>query len=251
MSHFYDPKTGEPKHFVTTKDGSKLRPSTIADCKKNGWYPGVTTVLNCISKPGLERWKTTQNLLAVLTAPDVPGEGIDAKVERVLSSGQQDEEAAKARTLGSDLHAGMEALFSGGRCDEELRPWIEPAYLEVKKLCPITVYTEFVLVGDGYAGKSDLIAAVGAYGANNYIVDFKTCKKLPDKAWPEARLQLAAYAKAWQMKMTCAGDPNTMSVYISTVDAGKFAIFINPPWQKDYEEGFAPLVKHWRWANGF
>lgn len=241
--HFYTQK-GEPMHFVpcTTKAGS--RPTTLADAKKLKLLPGVSTVLQTLAKPGLQQWIIMQNVMAALTTPRKAEESLDDFASRIMSE-DAEAEMLKARNLGTDIHAGMEALFSGGQIDEELRPWIEPAYREVREMCPHSRSVEHVLVGDGYAGKADLLA----WGNDNsLVVDFKSCKKIPDRPYGEARLQLSAYAKAW-ISPEDGCDISTVSVYISTTECGKFALFINPPWQRDYEEGFLPLLKVWKWIN--
>lgn len=253
MSHFYD-QEGNPHHFVPKKDGSGNRPSTIKDCRANGWLPSVTTVLNILRKPGLENWMITQAVHAVVTAPNELGESLDAKIIRVLETErQQDEEARIARDLGTDIHNGLEALFKGEQIHDDLRPWIEPAYLHLRDLCK-PLHVERVLVGDGYAGKCDLI---GEMPSQDLILDWKTTKKLPEKkSWPEHVYQCSAYAAAWHNE-SAAIIPSTIPLrpiatancYISTLDCGKFAFFFNPDWQQAYLEGFAPLVRHWRYAN--
>lgn len=241
MSHFYD-REGNPHHFVPKKDGTGNRPSTVRDCRTNGWLPSVTTILSILRKPGLENWMITQAVHAVVTAPSELGESLDAKIIRVLETErQQDEEARIARDLGTDIHNGLESLFKGEQIHDDLRPWIEPAYLHLRDLCK-PIHVEHVLVGDGYAGKCDLI---GEMPNQELIVDWKTTKKLPEKgSWFEHVLQLAAYAKARATEPLV-----TANCYISTFDCGKFAFFFNPDWQQAYTEGFAPLVKHWRYAN--
>jgi hypothetical protein len=44
----------------------------------------------------------------------------------------------------------------------------------------------------------------------------------------------------------------TYNVYISTVEQGAFKIWDNDPnWQDAYARGFAPLVTHWQYKNGY
>lgn len=92
------------------------------------------------------------------------------------------------------------------------------------------------------------------------MTDYKASKTLPDPnkggAWLEHRLQLAAYAKAWDLrcrKMGLEAKPIILrNVYISTIKEGEFVICEHEePWQEVYANGFAPLVKHWQWANGY
>lgn len=247
-SHWYYPDA-KPCYELPKKDGSGMKVPTLADARKLNLLPSVTTILKVLHKQALVDWLIEQSVLAVLTTPRNDGEELDAFIERVLHSEKiQDQEATKARELGTDMHAGLEALFGGGQIDEELRPWIEPAYLHLKALAPWEkIETETILVGKGYAGKADFI---GWANGGHCIVDFKTTKKLPTKAsWGEHRLQLSAYAAAHWLRPAEA--VITANLYISTIECGKFAYFENPPWEEDFEQGFAPLVQHWQWSTGF
>jgi CRISPR/Cas system-associated exonuclease Cas4 (RecB family) len=203
--------------------------------------------LKCTAKPALQEWLIRTAVEAITTAPDIAGESLDAKITRVLETErQQDEEAQKARDLGIEIHDGMEKLLKGEQIDAELRPWIEPAYSFIRNEYPVTVSVEEIVVGDGYAGKIDFVGL----STSTVIVDYKSCKKLPDKkSWPEHRLQLAAYAKASEKRSLF--QVHTANCYISTVDCGKFTFHVNPDWERDYEEGFKPLFKYWQWANQY
>jgi hypothetical protein len=206
-------------------------------------------VLRIRHKPELVEWKARQIVMAVLTSPMKDQEGLDDYVERVLHTERvQDEESRIASNLGRDMHNGMEALAQGGQIHEDLRPWIEPAYLYLKGLDTWEVIeTETVKVGPGYAGTVDWI---GRKGFRCLIVDFKTTKSIPEKgSWPEHRLQLAAYA------CPVFDDPRltieTANLYISTTDCGRFKLSMKPSWVHDYRHGFWPLLNHWFWSNNY
>lgn len=246
-SHWYA-CDGTPMYSVIAKSTSQPRPTTLADARKLNLLPSVTTILKILHKQALVDWLIEQACLAVLTTPRPAEEPLDAFVERILHTEKvQDQEAQAARELGTDMHNGLESLSKGEQIDEELRPWIEPAYKHLREICPRVIAVESIVCGSGYAGKIDFI---GDASTHELVVDFKTSKKLPEKSsWHEHRLQLAAYANARKN-----GTPRfikTANLYISTVDQGKYAYFENIPWQADYENGFAPLVKHWQWSTGY
>lgn len=244
--HWYT-VTGEAMHFVPKKDGSGNRPTTLADARKLNLLPSVTTVLRILNKPALIDWMIRQAVYAVTTAPDIAGENLDSKITRVLETErQQDEESQKARDLGTDMHNGLEALFSGERIDDELRPWIEPAYVELRPRS-ISHHAEITIVGFGFGGRVDLVQETPE---SWMITDFKTTKRLPKSAWPEARLQLAAYAKIWQNSHP-EKPVRVQNVYISTQDCGSFVVHETENWQREYNEGFAPLVKVWQHLNQY
>lgn len=234
-------------HWVERADGKGNRPTTLRDARKLGLLPSVTTILKILHKQALVDWLINQSVMTVLTAPRKAGEDIDAFVHRVLvSEAQQDAESQKARDLGTDIHAALEAALQGKPVDDErLRGYIEGPLAKLREVGSV-VATEKILVGDGYAGKTDAI--LGASGLE-ILVDFKTAKKLPEKgSWPEHRLQLAAYAKAWAKDHGGAG---TANLYISTTEPGKFVYYENLDWEGDYERGFRPFVQHWQWATGY
>lgn len=241
MSHYYTPK-GEPAHFA----GPNGRPTGPATARKLGLLPSVTTVLSdVLRKPGLERWIIQQNLLAVLTAPDVPGEAIDAKVTRVLETErQQDQESKVAMDRGTQIHTALEEWFGNVYPSEEMEPWISPAAEAIEKYGKVHA-VEKVLVGEGYAGKCDLIQEAPDCW---WIWDWKTTKKLPKEgSWNEHRIQASAYAKA--LHNTNQAWIRTGNVYISTIEQGRFIIHENDPWPATYANGFLPLLTVWKWLN--
>lgn len=247
--HWYYPN-GEPAYTVIAKGTGQPRPTTLADARKLNLLPSVTTILRILHKQGLVDWLIEQACLAVLTTPRHVDEALDAFVNRVLHSERvQDQEAQIARDRGTEIHDAIEQYFQGRTISPEIEPWVAPA---IKAIAPFgeVVATEKILVGDGYAGKTDLILK----GAQCWwLFDYKTSKKLPTgDAWPEHQLQLAAYAKALQqMAQHDCGLCRTCNVYISTAERGIFRICENQDWEQVYEQGFAPLVQYWRWANQY
>lgn len=251
MSHWYD-QSGNPRHFVPKKDGTRNRQTTIADARKQDWIPSVTTILQSISKPQLERWKMIQAATAVLTSPRIEGEQLDAFMDRVLfQEKEQDQEAKEAANRGSEIHTAFENLFLSKPIAMEISPWVMPAYGAII-LRGDVLHVEKILVGNGYAGMTDLILDAGTHYE---LFDFKSAKTLPIKgAWPEHRLQCSAYAQAFE-DMLGGGDSGKPircgNVYISTVEQGKFSVCEHEYWEATYQEGFKPLVSVWCWMNNY
>ncbi len=265
-AHWYAP-TGEPMHTVIAKGNGLPRPTTLADARKLNLLPSVTTILKLLDKPALTAWKVEQAVLACLSSPRNDGEELDAFVTRILSTERvQDQEGQIARDRGTEIHDALEAFFASGVPavpNADIWPWIEPACLAIRRQFGASVVaTEKILVGDGYAGKADLITL---HGQVYWLADYKTTKKLPDPkkggAWSEHRLQLAAYAKAFKLLLNRAGPGGlevssetqirTANVYISTLEQGAFSICEHEDWLPAYTNGFSPLVSHWQWANNY
>lgn len=242
-AHWYS-CDGIPCYTQIAKSTGQPRPTTLADARKQNLLPSVTTLLRVLNKPALNDWITEQAVLAVLTTPRLPNEPDDQFVQRVLHTERiQDQESQKARDLGTDIHAALEARFTGAQLDESLIPWIQPAYEAVTKQCPTVVATEVVLVGNGYAGKCDLIAQDEQCW--EWIFDFKTTKKLPSKeSYWEHKLQTAAYLQCRPNGRRHA------NVYISTLEQGQFVIHDNGDYAAPYE-AFRHLVRYWQIANNY
>lgn len=246
---------GRPCYELAKKDGTGMKSPTLADARKLNLLPGVTTILDLLRKPALEAWKIEQGVLAVMTSKQNPGEELDAFINRVLQIERvQDQESQVARDRGTEIHDALESYFIGKEVPEEIKPWIMPAALAIAARGEC-VACEKILVGPGYAGRTDLIQeAPDAW----LVADFKSTKKLPEKgAWFEHELQLAAYAKAWETTFMQAEGPTpkpikTYNVYISTTEQGAFKIWDNDPdWPKAYRRGFVPLVIHWQYKNDY
>lgn len=246
MPHYYT-KTGEARHWVDKKSGPGQRPTTIRDAKALDLVPGVTTVLDVLAKPGLERWKINQAVHAVVTAPDIEGETLDQKLVRVLETErQQDQESERAKDLGTEIHGAIEAYFSANtEPSETIKPYIMPAIEYIEKRKPYRAVCERIVVGSGYAGKVDLMLVFE--DSYTLLVDFKTCKRLPTNgSYLEHRLQLGAYAEAVE-----DGDMavDTANMYISTTKPGEIYWSTNADWKKDFE-CFEHVLAIWRHING-
>lgn len=246
--HYYT-KTGEAAHFVPCKSRDGNRPTNIADARKLGLYPSVTTILKTLNKPALNNWLINQAVYAVVTAPTLPNETLDDKLVRVLEvEKQQDQESQKARDTGTAIHEALELALNNKDWDKRLAPFIDPV-LKWRMVTGHVEWTERILVGEGFAGRSDLLLDNEELNCL-LLTDFKTDSKLPEKdSWPENKLQTAAYAHT-------LGNTNgrrilTCNVYISTKEPGQYRVFTQSDWQETYANGFLPLFQTWCWMNNY
>lgn len=242
MSHFYS-KQGTPEHFQKKKDGSGMRPTTIRDCKSKNLLPSVTTVIKCLDKPALNQWMINQAVYAVCTAPDLPNETIDAKIDRVLNvERQQDQESEIARDLGTEIHDAICKAIQG-QSTSQLDVYAAPV-IEALKQFGRPIFSEKILVGDGYAGMCD-------YGAEDdqwiTLCDFKSCKDVPKYgAYWEHKLQLSAYAKA--LGNTGEKMIRTANIYISKNSPGTVKVCVNDD-VAVAQKAFVALLQYWQLAN--
>lgn len=194
--HWYE-RDGTPRYELIGANG-KLRNTTLRDAKKFGYLPSVTTIIKVLSAPGLEIWKRNNLLLAALTLPKGDDESLDDYADRVVRDAE--EQASKARQLGTDIHAAIESAFADRFYDSAYFDHVAAAMSSCAKFAGDQCWeSEKSFASDiGYAGKVDLHCTTGG----GYVIDFKTtafddAAKL--KTWDEHHMQLAAYRQGLGM----------------------------------------------------
>lgn len=189
--HWYT-KDGVPAYTTIGKTGE--RPTTLRDAKKIGLLPSVTTIINIMSKAGLDTWKQQQVLLAALTLPRLIDEPEADWLKRVMQDSRATGREAAER--GTAIHAIIEGYF------EQMYLPEKPAYLdEIDRVLKVTFGNQLWLSEKsfghhlGYGGKCDLIAKPVNGQGSGYVVDFKTKDTDLDKVdvYFEHEMQLAAY----------------------------------------------------------
>lgn len=245
-AHYYT-RAGQPMHRVKKKTGPGDRPTRIDDARKLDLLPSVTTKLKALNRPQLVNYRIEQACLAVLTAPRTDQEPLDEFVHRVLhEEKQQDEERNAAAQLGSRIHAEIDFRLTAKEIGEpDLDVYVMPVLAQINYLGRV-VWTEKVVVAEDYAGRFDCLVE----GNDLWLLDFKTCKTMPDKfPWWEHGLQLSAYAAALgntgDKRLRCA------NLYISTVLPGESRFFEVENWPDKFQRGFQPISKYWNFANNF
>lgn len=204
-----------------------VREATLTTARKEHYYPPVTTVLDIISKPGVDIWK--QNIIiteAMSLSPIFADHEWEEFQETVRFRAQvKFEEAAKLGTL-------WHQLLINHFLNIDDAPDIPDATFHAidEKLKDLEITLEqhdvpFVLKEEGYGGTID---AIGYRKANDYrvplVLDWKTQAtngKSPRyyDSWP---MQLAAYANSCYVDWTMSF-PNyeLWNVVLSTTDPGK------------------------------
>lgn len=243
-SHWYWPN-GTPCYELPKKSGNGMKRTTLADARELGLLPSVTGIIRIIHKQGLQDWLIMQSVRAVMTVPRLKDEATDDFLERVLVKDRvQDMESGLAASRGTAIHAALEGAIQGEPIDDTFKPYIEAVFPILESLGKV-VWSEKILVGDGYAGKGDVALETDRHIA---VIDFKTVGKaaLPMESWPDHRMQLAAYAKA--AGNTADKHVITGNIYISTVTPGLVNLCLNEDWADDYE-AFVNAKKLWGYMN--
>lgn len=250
-SHWYYPD-GRAAYEMPKAKGDGTTPTTLRHAKKLGnLLPSVTTYLKVLAKPALERYKIEQAVYAVLTTPRVVGEADDAFVNRVLNvDKEQDSERDAAAQLGTDIHQAIEDALNGRTFLGHLEPYVMPTLTAVYGFGEM-VMSEDVLIGKGYAGRTD--AVMKSADEVVTVVDFKTtkAKKLPTESYYEHQLQLAAYLESVKAKVS-AMKYQTCNIYISTINAGEVSVCVNDCFAANKSfEAFQALQKVWQHQNDY
>ena len=189
--HWYT-KEGTPAYTTIGKTGE--RATTLRDARKEGLLPSVTTIINLMSKAGLDTWKQQQVLLAALTLPREPNEPEQDWLKRVMQDSRATGREAAER--GTAIHNIIQGYF------EQMYLPEKPAYLEAIDSTLKSAFGSQLWLSEksfghhlGYGGKCDLMAKPINSQGSGYVVDFKTKDTDLDKVdiYFEHELQLAAY----------------------------------------------------------
>jgi hypothetical protein len=189
--HWYT-KDGIPAYTTVGKTGE--RPTTLRDARKLGLLPSVSTIINTLSKAGLDTWKQQQVLLAALTLPRMEGEEESVWLSRVM----QDSKATgrEAAERGTAIHAIIQSWFEQVYMPEK-PPYIDGVVQALEAAYGNQLWLSERSFGHhlGYGGKCDLMAHPVNGKGGGFVVDFKTKETDLDKVdvFFDHELQLAAY----------------------------------------------------------
>jgi len=218
VSHWYN-KAGEAVFEVPKVKGG-MRKTTIADARKMGLYPSVTTVLGILDKPQLGDWKLEQMALAAFNSPANGSEPFEVYHQHLLTKAF--EQVSDAADLGTAIHAALESHFKGQPIEAGMDTYVEPVARLIEREGISFNEHELRLVNAqvGYAGTTD---AVITKEDKMGILDFKSRKTKPGQPctpWETEPLQIAAYGVAKFGHVPEIG----ANVYISTTEKGRVEI---------------------------
>jgi len=210
--HWYD-RDGNAAYDIRGANGN-MRPVTLRDARKLNLVPGVSTILKCQDRPGLNRWIQEQVLHAALTLPRLPDEPETAFIERIWVDSK--EQGKKAAERGVAIHAAIQGWYEIPRKStiEDL-PYCEGVAKALYEWMPeysMDAQAERSFSHpDGFGGKADLSGPL-------LVADFKTTEKplAGVKTWDEHHQQLAACREGLQIPHArCA------IVYVSVSEPGQ------------------------------
>src|SRR4249920_3822306 len=120
-AHFYN-YNGDAVFEVPNASKGGMRPTTIADARKLGLLPSVSTIFEVLAKPELDDWKARQVTMAAFMKQPKPGETPEAYHGRIMQ--EADKPRDSAADLGTCIHKAIEQFFAGEAYDQELKVYV-------------------------------------------------------------------------------------------------------------------------------
>lgn len=175
---WYDPKLGRKANLIElkTKPG-QFREANVADARKLGLVPSVTTVIDTISKPMLYEWLQQQ-------AFDYAWGSAATPISKEEAYDLYKIEGNKVRDKGSELHDKM-SRFEEDEITESLISYLRKHYVQFVH--------EHEFCTKQYGGTIDMLAWRDDGTCD--IIDFKFCSKMR-KPYQQELWQLASYKQA-------------------------------------------------------
>jgi len=181
--------------------------------------PGVTSVVDNLSKPALVQWAATQSAeLAVNDWERLAELPIAARLDELRSAHRST--TRKAATRGTEIHHYADKVVAGGEVavPDELRGPVDAyaRFLDAWQITTIASETPVASISHGYAGTADLWCTIGVRDDAPALVDVKTGRGVYD----ETGLQLAGYRYSELMqphKGTEVPTPAVERVYVAHV----------------------------------
>jgi hypothetical protein len=244
--HWYT-EQGESAHVVIGKNGNE-RSTTVADARKMGLLPSVTSVLGIMDKPQLTAWKIEQAIMSSLTLPKEDGETLEEYAKRVVKDSKQS--TTKAAEHGTRMHEQMEHILLGRAFSKEpeLQPYIKTFKEWAEDNVEKTYWCERALVGAGYAGRCDAYVRLKRIG--DAIIDLKN-RKVNPKYSPF--FETSDCPQLWAYR-TASENPKAACVSV-VLAANDPETLITRQWDEDElrEAGiaFLAMLKVWAWSKKY
>jgi hypothetical protein len=236
--HWYT-RDGEPAYTVKGSTGD--RPTTLRDARKLNLVPSVTSIINVAAKPGLEKWKQQQLLLAALTLPKINSESEDEYIDRIIRDSK--EQGKAAADAGTEIHASIESFYRGEPRTTHTSHVQASVNLILETFGPQSWIAERSFSHEiGFGGKCDLHCPT-------VVLDVKTKEFENPKdvqVYEEHIMQLAAYRVGLGLpEARCA------NIFVSRSYPGVVTVIEHT--EEDIKKGwemFTCLLKYWQLSKG-
>jgi len=248
-SHWYDDEANA-RHTIIGKNG-KERNTTIADARKNNWYPSVSGVIGVLDKGDLSNWKHRQITSAAFITQPQAGEFPEAYHARIMDAAFK--QVNDAADLGTRIHAAIENHCTGKPYDGALKPYVDGAQQWLDNNDVRLCRHEMRLVNrvEGFAGTTD---AEFVTPTMRGILDWKSRKTKPGnpvQPYDTQVLQIAAYGKTY-FNQPFGG----VNVYVSTTEIINGCARVEATWYTEAEcvaawDAFKHAAALWRYLKKY
>jgi hypothetical protein len=195
--------------------------------------------------PGLERWKLNQLMMAALTMPAIEGESLTDYEARLWEDANAHDK--DAREKGTKIHGHIEGFY------ENMSHQDSP-YVAAAVEC---LYAAFGGQADGWNPEKSFASTLGFGGkvdlfSEDIIIDYKTKDFTADTmkkpfAYPENKMQLAAYRKGLAEQGLCKPDAIMANLYIAReLQEDGTALAKLEIHEDDYWPHFECLLNYWK-----
>jgi hypothetical protein len=239
-SHFYTP-TGD---CITG----------LREARKQHALPSPTTILKSLTNPALQNYWRDQVFYATLNTPRDAADDDEVWQAKVYTAAE--EHAEVARKIGSSFHEWAAAVHLSW-------PHRVPPLETMQQQC--TTYTEWfhetvgnvvaqetVVVGDGYAGRFDVLVELkdGGHALLDPKTQALTTKRTKFNHYLSWALQLGAYAAAVERTLHIKID-RLISPCISSTAVEGFEPYVWPEAPSVYSSLFLGLQRIWEYENNY
>ena len=238
--HWYDVE-GNPRHEMPKKDGSGMRPTTLADARKLNLLPSVTSILSLYPRPYLQMWQKKQVLMSALTLTRLKDETDDALIARIMADA--DEQARIAREKGTAIHGAIERFICGLSTEVEYSIYVQAVLSALKTHLEDYAFltkckAEKSFASEvGYGGRIDIFSRELGFIADIKTSEFDDLKKV---GYQEHLIQLSAYGYGLNML-----DARLLNVYVSTKVPGLVKIIEYTEGKEEAFEIFKKCFELW------
>ena len=249
--HYYYPD-GTPCFEVPNASNGGMRPTTVADARKLGLFPSVTTLISVLNKFQLNEWVERVAIEVCWKFPKGISESKDEYLERLM--GEVEKVRSEAPDLGTDIHRALQSYHETGRVDPLYAEYIAGVAGYYANTGITVIKSESRIKADlvGYGGTIDVIAEDST--KTPIILDYKSTKTRGRKVTPYASylMQIAAYKYAKTVEDSAFKNARCIILYVSTDEANKVIEYeASEEGQAYHLEMFKTCEKLWKLEKHF
>ena len=220
--HYYKPN-GRPAYTVAKANGKGRRKTTVADCRRLGLYPSVTTILSVLNKPGLNSWREKLIVEHTDDTEREPGEPTEKYIQRIFAKHRKI--TSRAADRGSRIHGMIESRVKGKAFyelegDDLIWESVRDSLEGFAHISEWVAEKAAVSNAPKYAGKCDLHCPSAKVVVDIKTKEFGTEGADKIRGYPDQGMQLAAYAFGLDLDWGYDSEPRLINLFVSSTTPG-------------------------------